>query len=362
MQGSQPLSRTRTQLVIVAVLLASALGPVAAAGSVRTCHGIPATIVGDADGDGVILGTAEDDVIVGTSGPDRIEAGGGSDTICSLGGADVVFGGSGNDYVKAGSGNDLVSGGAGKDRVYGGGGADDLSGGNGDDTLSGGDGDDTIRASGGDDTVRGGLGDDVVLGGAGNDVIEGGAGDDRINGQVGGDVLRGDAGNDRLYGKAGDDVVEGGDHTDRIWAGTGVNLIDGGPGYDVCGGGGAKQECETHHHTWTVEEWRDLVAEYFDPLGETENALLVMDCESEGDPFSTNPKSNASGLFQFLHYTWDWMAGLPPATLRFEEGRFDPEMNVLNASKLVEYSIDNHLKKGPWAHWWCRRVLDAPSG
>ncbi|MBU1228159.1 MAG: hypothetical protein KJ698_13230 [Actinobacteria bacterium] len=354
------MSRPRTRLLIAAALAVSVLGPAATADQVPTCHGKVATIVGDVDGDGVIMGTRSSDVIVGTGKADRIEAGGGSDTICSLGGADVVLTGWGSDYVKAGKGDDVVSAGTGNDRIFGGPGDDEIDGGAGDDTVDGDSGDDDIKGSDGNDTLRGGAGDDALWGGLGNDLLEGGAGDDRVAGQDGGDIARGDTGNDRVYGNAGDDVTEGGDHTDRIWAGPGINLIDGGPGYDVCGGAGARQECEARHHSWTVEEWRDLVAKYFDRLGETENALLIIDCESKGDPFSVNPGSDASGLFQFLRGTWDWMAGEKPKTLRFDEGRFDPELNVLNASKLVDYSMREN-PNAPWAHWYCRYVLDAPS-
>jgi len=333
----------RIAAMLVVVLMTVAAGPVVSGEDVPTCKGKPVTIDGDPDGDGVIPGTRGDDVIIGTPGPDRIEAGAGNDTICSLGGDDVVLTGRGNDIVAAGSGDDLVRDYLGNDRVFGG---------DGNDTLIGGDGNDTLRGGDGDDTIRGGDGDDL---------LEGGDGDDTLNGQTGRDVVRGQAGNDILYGKAGDDVLEGGEHTDRLFAGPGVNLIDGGPGFDVCRGTGARQECEARPHVWSVEEWRGLVAEHFDPLGQTENALLIMECESGGDPFVVNTRGDnptfATGLFQFLEGTWDWMANYGrPKTPLWGEGRYDPAYQVINAAKLVEWSTE-YAANGPWAHWTCRYVL-----
>ena len=312
----------RITVTLAVMAMTAAAGPLASGEDLPTCRGREATIIGDVDGDGVITGTPGDDVIIGTSGPDRIEAGAGNDRICSLGGDDVVLTGRGNDIVAAGPGNDLVRGYLGNDRVF------------------------------------GGDGDDILKGGDGDDILKGGDGDDIINGQTGHDVVWGQAGNDILYGKAGDDVVEGGEHSDRIFAGPGINLIDGGPGFDVCRGSGARQECEARPHTWDVEEWRDLVAEYFDPLGQTENALAIMDCESGGDPFSFNPTYGATGLFQFLEGTWDWMANYgEPKTPLWDEGRYDPTYQAINAAKLVEWSTE-HAANGPWAHWSCRYVLD----
>ncbi|MPZ22717.1 MAG: serine hydrolase, partial [Dehalococcoidia bacterium] len=70
------------------------------------CDGKVATIVGDADGDGLIVGTAGDDVITGTSGPDVIRGLGGDDKICALDGNDLISGGPGNDWIHGGPGRD----------------------------------------------------------------------------------------------------------------------------------------------------------------------------------------------------------------------------------------------------------------
>lgn len=52
-----------------------------------------------------------------------------------------------------------------------------------------------------------------------------------------------------------------------------------------------------------VEQWREVIAEYDWPV---EQALLVVSCESEGDPDAVNPSSGATGLFQL--YGWRSLA------------------------------------------------------
>jgi len=354
------LPKRNRRALLATILAILVVGPAAFAENEPQCAGVKATIVGDLDGDGVIRGTPGPDVIVGTAGDDRIESLGGKDRICAYGGADTIFSGFGNDVVYAGGGDDIVNGGNGADKILGGDGADILRGGGGADHIRGFDGDDVLRGGDGFDKLEGGNGEDDLRGGNGNDTLEGGMGRDDLYGQGGKDIVRGGPGTDRLWGGKGDDIVEGGDQADRIWAGGGVNLIDGGFGYDLCDGPGATSECEAEPHAWTTEEWRDLVAEHFDPLGETENALLVMACESGGNPFAKNSNSTASGLFQFLHGTWDWMAGRNPETALFYDGRYEPSLNVLNASKLVAWSIENELSNGPWSHWTCRYVLEDP--
>jgi hypothetical protein len=226
-----------------------------------------------------------------------------------------------------------------------------------DDVLRGGEGDDFLQGFDGDDLLEGGPGRDELRGGYGEDTLEGEDGNDELHGQADSDILRGGPGTDRIWGKKGDDILEGGEHADRIWAGGGLNLIDGGDGYDLCDGPGATDYCETEPHDWSAEEWRDLVAEHFDPLEQTENALLVMDCESGGNPFAKNPVSTASGLFQFLDSTWAWVAG-NTGSPGFHEGRYEPVWNVTNAAWLVEWSIGYYGPDNPWAQWTCRYVLD----
>ncbi len=97
-----------------------------------------------------------------------------------------------------------------------------------------------------------------------------------------------------------------------------------------------------------VERWRSLVEQYFAPE-RIDEALSIIDCESNGDPNARNPRSSASGLFQFLDRTWahcSEQAGFPG------ESPFSPEANIAAAAWLVEYSLD--VGDSPWAHWTCR--------
>lgn len=97
-----------------------------------------------------------------------------------------------------------------------------------------------------------------------------------------------------------------------------------------------------------VERWRIVVERYFPPE-RIEEALSIIDCESNGDPNAHNRRSGASGLFQFLDRTWSRASeqagfqGEPP---------FSPEANVAAAAWLVEYSLD--AGNSAWVHWTCR--------
>lgn len=97
-----------------------------------------------------------------------------------------------------------------------------------------------------------------------------------------------------------------------------------------------------------VERWRSIVEQYFAPE-RIDEALSIIDCESNGDPNARNPRSSASGLFQFLDRTWSHsseQAGFEGAS------PFTPEANIAAAAWLVEYSLG--VGDSPWAHWTCR--------
>lgn len=97
-----------------------------------------------------------------------------------------------------------------------------------------------------------------------------------------------------------------------------------------------------------VERWRPLVEAAF-PSSRVNEALLVIACESEGDPEARNRRSGASGLFQFLRGTWRHaaaQAGLEGAS------PYDPTANIVAAAWLVTASEASGI--GPWAHWSCR--------
>ena len=112
------------------------------------------------------------------------------------------------------------------------------------------------------------------------------------------------------------------------------------------GGGGGPW-----NHPPQVEHWRGLVAQYF-PANRVEEALAVLDCESNGDPSASNPYSGAGGLYQFLPSTWSTTApnaGFPGASV------FDPEANIGSAAWLG--SRYQALGYDFWHPWNCKRVL-----
>jgi septal ring factor EnvC (AmiA/AmiB activator) len=111
------------------------------------------------------------------------------------------------------------------------------------------------------------------------------------------------------------------------------------------GGGG------TWNHPPAVERWRPLVQQFF-PSNRVEEALRIMDCESNGDPDAYNPYSGASGLFQFLPSTW---ASTAPKAGYGGHSVFEPEANVASAAWLGNRYEE--LGQYFWRAWSCRRVL-----
>jgi hypothetical protein len=96
-----------------------------------------------------------------------------------------------------------------------------------------------------------------------------------------------------------------------------------------------------------VEQWRSLVAAYFDPFM-VDQALSIIQCESLGDPNAYNPYSGASGLFQFIPGTWavtSIKAGFGGSSV------FDPEANIASAAWLTSYY--GALGLNPWTPWHC---------
>jgi len=111
------------------------------------------------------------------------------------------------------------------------------------------------------------------------------------------------------------------------------------------GGGGSWD------HPPAVERWRSLVQTFF-PSHRVEEALRIIDCESNGDPNAYNPYSGASGLFQFIPTTW---ATTSPRAGYAGASPFDPEANVASAAWLA----NEYQKEGKyyWQAWNCKRVL-----
>ena len=112
------------------------------------------------------------------------------------------------------------------------------------------------------------------------------------------------------------------------------------------GGGGGPW-----NHPPSVEQWRSLVQQFF-PGNRVEEALRIIDCESNGDPDAYNPYSGASGLFQFLPSTW---ASTAPSAGYGGHSVFEPEANVASAAWLANRYQE--LGQYYWRAWNCRRVL-----
>ena len=103
----------------------------------------------------------------------------------------------------------------------------------------------------------------------------------------------------------------------------------------------SSHETDTWIRTTGVEQWRGLVSAYF--LTENvDRALRVMACESGGNPSAKNPRSTASGLYQFLK---GWWSGAWGGTGVFDP--FDPEANIRAAAWLSKGGAD-------WSHWVCK--------
>jgi hypothetical protein len=112
------------------------------------------------------------------------------------------------------------------------------------------------------------------------------------------------------------------------------------------GGGGG-----SGNHPPAVEQWRSLVQRFF-PANRVEEALTVIDCESNGDPNAVNPYSGASGLFQFLPSTW---ATTAPGAGYAGYSVFDPEANIGSAAWLTNRYQE--LGYDYWHAWNCKRML-----
>lgn len=69
-----------------------------------------------------------------------------------------------------------------------------------------------------------------------------------------------------------------------------------------------------------------------------QTALRIADCESSFDPKAKNPKSSASGLYQFTTRTWNWLGYK-------DKDVFDPYWNTIAFMK-------NYNKHKRW--WICK--------
>jgi Ca2+-binding RTX toxin-like protein len=286
-----------------------AASPVAAeAEDVYFCNGLVADIVGTSGPD-VLIGTPERDVIVGLEGADEIYGLGGNDVLCGDGGRDLIFGGGGTDRIYGGDQADMIRGGSGPDRLYGGG---------------------------------------------SRDLIRGDSGDDRLRGGGSADELRGGYGHDRIFGNGGDDDLYGS------------------RGTDVCVGE-TETSCEvdSRNGPWTRDMWYDLVDEFFGDIDKTDDALVIVWCESRYNPFAINPNGKRPvGLWQFIPSTWDWATGPSGNDKWAQETRTHPRAATETARWLYDVADANTRRDGsdgqgfdPWVSCRCQlpdyRDLDA---
>ncbi len=105
------------------------------------------------------------------------------------------------------------------------------------------------------------------------------------------------------------------------------------------------------NHPSSVERWRGLVEQFF-PADRVEQALRIINCESNGDPNAMNPYSGAAGLFQFIPSTW---ATTAPKAGYPNSSPYEPEPNTASAAWLANRYIDLGLPY--WMAWSCKRVL-----
>jgi peptidoglycan hydrolase CwlO-like protein len=112
------------------------------------------------------------------------------------------------------------------------------------------------------------------------------------------------------------------------------------------GGGGGPYD-----HPPQVEQWRSLAQQFF-PSSRVEEALRIIDCESNGDTDAVNPYTGAAGLFQFLPSTW---TSASPQAGYGGYSAVDPEANIATAAWLANHY--HNLGYDYWHAWNCRRTL-----
>lgn len=85
--------------------------------------------------------------------------------------------------------------------------------------------------------------------------------------------------------------------------------------------------------------WADTVAAHF-PAEQVARACRVLLCESGGNFQAENPRSSASGGWQFLASTWESVTGTPaPASA------YSPDVQTAAAARL--------WRSSGWGQWSC---------
>jgi Ca2+-binding RTX toxin-like protein len=244
------MKRLAQLVALLALVGVSWVVPAAADAAVVRCHGVTATIVGDA-GSEHITGTPHRDVIAARGGDDTVDGRGGNDLIC---------GGRGHDRLNGGAGDDTIYGGLDRIRDNGEGDTERIG-----DVIDPGPGDDRIHP-GSDTRAAADITPDIVTWasarrsvhidlalatatGAGHDRLFGAAAvvgsefGDLILGSEAADRIEAGRGSDEVHARGGDDVVSAdprrGDHRskDRVWGGTGDDQLSAMGGDDLLRGG-----------------------------------------------------------------------------------------------------------------------------
>lgn len=107
---------------------------------------------------------------------------------------------------------------------------------------------------------------------------------------------------------------------------------------------GTKSEYSSSRNGSGCGGWQSLLDKYFG--GQAQKACQVMKCESGGNPKAQNPRSTASGLFQFLDGTWKSARSSVKGGERYSRAMHAPaEMQIAAAAKW--------LKRTSWSQWSC---------
>ena len=91
--------------------------------------------------------------------------------------------------------------------------------------------------------------------------------------------------------------------------------------------------------TAATTRWCDLITAHF-PASKVRRALLIVECEANGDPNAVNPSSGTTGLFQHRPRYW---ANRSTKALGHIGSLPDPHDNIHVAAWLVA--------KDGWRHW-----------
>ena len=96
----------------------------------------------------------------------------------------------------------------------------------------------------------------------------------------------------------------------------------------------------------TCGGWKTLIEKYFG-ASQVSKACRVMMCESRGNPIAQNPRSTASGLFQFLDGTWRSARQAIPDGSKYARAKDAPaELQIIAAAKWQ--------RKTSWSQWSCK--------